>query len=205
MVGFRHKSSQRPFLLQHRIRALLLQLQCIWDTSPLLFRTRQPLNGAVLIAEYPVSSPFHDGEELSQALYLGKGRVVGLVLPISSFGLSNGLEELLYQNLGKITTMKMCSHFCSPEFCYNPNKVSWDQLGLEVSGLHRPTPQLYEGSFPWFCKVVAWLCQLMHDCDEAKPQFLPLLSGPFRGCSSTHVCMAYSGQWTMHCQYFSVG
>ena len=99
LVGFRHKSSQRPFLSLHRIKALLLQLRCIWDTSPLLCRPRQPLNGAVLIAEYPVSSPFHDGAERSQALYLGNVRVVGLLLSVPSFWLSNGLEECVLPQL----------------------------------------------------------------------------------------------------------
>lgn len=45
LVDFRHKSSQRPFLSLYRIRALLLQLQCIWKSSLLPFRPRQPLNG----------------------------------------------------------------------------------------------------------------------------------------------------------------
>lgn len=59
LVVFRHKSSQRPLFLVCRIRAPLLQQWCIWDTSPLLFRPTQTLNGAVLTAEYPFSSPFH--------------------------------------------------------------------------------------------------------------------------------------------------
>lgn len=54
-----------------------------------------------------------------------------------------------------------------------------------------------EGSFPWLFKVVTWLCQLMPVHDKAEP----LLSEPFRGGSSTHMCMAYQGQWTMHHWY----
>lgn len=113
LVAFRYKSSQRPFLSLHRIRALLLQLRCLWDTSPLLSRPRQPLNGAVVRAGYPVSSPFHDGTGWSQALYLGKVRVVGFLLSGPSFWLSNSSEECLYQSLGKSTMMEMCSHLCS--------------------------------------------------------------------------------------------
>jgi len=61
--------------------------------SPLPFRTRQPLNGAVPIAEYPVSSPFHEEAVGFLALNLGKVRVVGLLLSVPSFWLSNGLEQ----------------------------------------------------------------------------------------------------------------
>lgn len=56
LVGFRHKSSQRPFLSLSRITTLLLELQCFWDMSPLPYKPRQWFN--MFMSECPVSSPF---------------------------------------------------------------------------------------------------------------------------------------------------